>query len=77
MSAPVHAVVKRRASIRVRWVMRFAGWGLAHVLWYDRFGNNIDCVRVHGSVVDSKDAKRFALDAKAGRPLPSWVEAYV
>lgn len=75
--AHVHGVVKRRrASVRVRWVMRFAGWGLADVEWRDRDGRVTDHVRIAGSCVGSADAKKWARKAKAGEPLPSWIKAY-
>lgn len=68
--------VNRRSSIRVQWVFRFAGNGTADVIWYDRFRVMVDCVRIHGSCVSSKEAKKYAIDAKAGKPIPSWVEAF-
>lgn len=72
---PVTGASVNRVS--VRWVMRFAGWGLADVIWKDRYGNVTDCVRIDGSCLNSADAKKWAKKAKTGEALPSWIRAYV
>ena len=69
--------MRTHSSIRVRWVMRFAGTGTADVMWIDRSGRITECVRIHGSCVDSSEARRFAKMARDGKELPSYVEAYV
>ena len=68
--------MKPKLAIHVRWVMRFADWGLADVLWIDRSGRQVDCVRIHGRCVDTAEARRLAKMARAGERLPSHVKAY-
>lgn len=69
-------VVRRRSSTSVRWVMRFAGSGVCDVIRRGPHGNIIWVVRVCGYVVDSKPAKAYALDFRAGKRLPDYIQAY-
>ena len=68
--------MKRRASTSVEWIFRFAGSGTADVIRRDASGKIVWCVRVHGSCVDSREAKRYAIAFRNGEAIPSWVKCF-